>query len=173
VLDLRNSHNRVIGSTLNTALMPTRHQHDPFLDAPLRPTSLNPSVRAQASLAPSRSRPQRDLFAPALLRRPTSRATPRVADEVLADPDSDDDNATHQHLQQQRRLRRIRGASPLRPRGEEDVEIVNRQPDGGYLLGAKETNETIAALIWAPELQDAKVASGEKLSTYWEEKIAR
>jgi len=39
------------------------------------------------------------------------------------------------------------------------VEIVNRQPDGGYLLGAKETNETIAALIWAPELQDAKVAS--------------
>jgi len=70
-------------------------------------------------------------------------------------------------------LRRIRGASPLRPRGEEDVEIVNRQPDGGYLLGAKETNETIAALIWAPELQDAKVASGEKLSTYWEEKIAR
>lgn len=53
------------------------------------------------------------------------------------------------------------------------MEIVNRQPDGGYLLGAKETNETIAALIWAPELQDAKVASGEKLSMYGEEKIAR
>lgn len=162
MLDLDNIHDRVICCTLNTALMPTRQQHDPFVDAPLRPTSLNPSLRVQASQAPSRVRPQRDLFAPALLRRPTSRATPRVADEVLADPDSDEENATHQHLQQQRRLRRIRGASPLRPRGDEDVEIVNRQPDGGYLLGGIEANESIAALIWAPEIQAAKAASGEK-----------
>jgi hypothetical protein len=131
-------------STLPTTTMPPRQQHDPFTDAPLRPTTGNPALRSQpsqhslrsnASTASSRSRAPRDLFAPHLSRRPTSRATPRVEDEVLADPVSDEELT----VPPPRQSRRIRQGSPekhsrARVRDGEELDIVNRQPNGSYIL---------------------------------------
>ncbi|KAK4570012.1 hypothetical protein LTR86_002982 [Recurvomyces mirabilis] len=141
---------------------PTRQPpHDPFTDAPLRPTTGNPSFRSQtsqsslrsnASNASARPRPPqqtRDLFAPALSRRPTSRTTPRVEDDVLADPDSEEEIAVMQRQRQRQArdgLRTVRQGSPEKGgaqyhgrrgaarREEEDVDIVNRQADGNYML---------------------------------------
>ena len=140
----------------------SRHPQDPFTDAPLRPTTsnatslaANPSLRNQtsqhslrsnASTASSRTRQQRDLFAPSLSRRPTSRATPRVEDEVLADSDSEQDLA----LQRQRQLRRTRLGSPegkhsrLKPKQDEEQDFVNRRSDGSYLLGVTGFGESVA-----------------------------
>ena len=144
---------------------PTRQHHDPFTDAPLRPTTGNPSFRTQTSQSSLRSnisnasarprQPQsRDLFAPALSRRPTSKTTPRVEDDVLADPDSDEDIAVVPRQRQARgALRTGRHGSPEkgpqhhgRARGvarreEEDIDIVNRQADGNYMLDVSGINE--------------------------------
>ena len=139
----------------------SRQPHDPFTDAPLRPTTSNAtslgtqsplrdqtsqhSLRSNASAASARPRQQRDLFAPSLSRRPTSRATPRVEDEVLADSDSENDLATRQ-----RQLRRIRHGSPegkhsrLKTKQDEEQDFVNRQADGSYLLGVAGFGETVA-----------------------------
>ncbi len=130
------------------------HPTDPFTTAPLQPTTSNStslrtqssqhSLRSNASTASTRPRPQNNLFAPALSRRPTSRATPRVDDEVLADSESE----TEQHpaaSSRQRPLRRLRNGSPSisgagkqRPqkvKQEDEVEFVNRRADGSFLLG--------------------------------------
>ena len=134
--------------------MPPRNQHDPFTDAPLRPTTSNattlstqPSLRSQtsqhslrsnASTASSRQRQQRDLFAPALSRRPTSRATPRIESDgvadVYADADSEGDLTAD--------LRRLN----LKSKGDEDggMDFVNRRPDGSFLLGVSGFGETVA-----------------------------
>lgn len=136
--------------------MPPRQPHDPFTDAPLRPTSSNAtslraqnsqhSLRSNNSTASAPSRPQRDLFAPSRSRRPTSRATPRVEDEVLADSDSEPDLAA----QRQRQMRRIRHGSPegkhsrLKVKQEDEHDFVNRRADGSYLLGVAGFGDTVA-----------------------------
>ncbi|KAK5109465.1 hypothetical protein LTR62_007025 [Meristemomyces frigidus] len=149
--------------------MPPRHPHDPFTNAPLRPTTGNPSFRAQtsqsslrshasnASNASSRPRQPRDLFAPTLSRRPTSRTTPRVEDEVLADADSDEEWEA-QAQRQQLRARQLRQGSPdkvqrhgrsravARHEQEEVFDIVYRQPDGTYMLDASEAGTAVSAL---------------------------
>ena len=152
--------------------MPPRQAQDPFTDAPLRPNN-NAPLRAQqgmrptASTASARPRQQRDLFAPALSRRPTSRSTPRVEDEVLADPDSEEEMAG----QRQKHIRRIRQGSPegkysrLKPQQEEEPDIVNRQPDGSYLLDVSASNEAITQHMFAPELQAARDAAGRLRSS--------
>jgi hypothetical protein len=151
--------------------MPPRNQHDPFTDAPLRPTTSNattlstqPSLRSQtsqhslrssASTASSRQRQQRDLFAPTLSRRPNSRATPRIENDgvadVYADADSEGDLAADLR---QRQMRKVRHGSPegkmgrlnLKSKGEEDggMDFVNRRPDGSFLLGVSGFGETAA-----------------------------
>lgn len=94
-----------------------------------------------------RPRQQRDLFAPTLSRRPTSRATPRVEDEVLADSDSENDLALQQR---ERQLRKIRHDSPegrhsrQKVKQDEELDFVNRQADGSYLLGVAGFGETVA-----------------------------
>ena len=141
---------------------PSRQPHDPFTDAPLRPTTSNAtslstqpslrnqtsqnSLRSNASAASNRARQHQGLFAPSLSKRPTSRTTPRVEDEVLADSESEQDLAARQ-----RQLRRIRHGSPegkhsrLKAKQDEEQDFVNRQPDGSYLLGvASFGNETVA-----------------------------
>ncbi|TKA69916.1 hypothetical protein B0A55_07638 [Friedmanniomyces simplex] len=144
--------------------MPARQPPDPFTDASLRPTTANPalhgqtsqqSLRSDASSASSRTRQQRDLFAPALSRRPTSRTHPRAAGgEVLADPaDSEEE---------QRQARKPRPGSPpselrhgRRPRArqeEEDWEMVNRRPNGEYLLDVSGSNEALESEMCAPEM---------------------
>ena len=147
--------------------MPPRQAHDPFTDAPLRPNNNAPlraqqGVRPTASTASARTRKQRDLFAPSLSRRPTSRSTPRVEDGVLADPDSEEELIG----QRQRHMRRIRQGSPegkhsrLKPPQEEEPDIVNRQSDGSYLLDVSASNEAITSHLFAPELQAARDAAG-------------
>lgn len=158
--------------------MPPRQQHDPFTDAPLRPTHANPALRGQASqqslrsntsTASSRTRQQRDLFAPSLGRRPTARSTPHIEDEVLADPDSEEEVAIHR----QGRVRGMRQGSPegkhsrLKPKQEEEQCIVNKQADGSYLLGVSASNEAIAPQLMAPELEAAREADG-MLHRTWE-----
>lgn len=138
---------------------PSTHQpHDPFLDAPLRPTTSNAtslstnsalrtqtsqhSLRSNASTASARTRQQRDLFAPSLTRRGT---TPRYEDEVLADSDSEQD-VTAQRQKQTRRFRHG-GADPKYGRNkakqDEEQDFVNRTPDGSYLLGMAGFGETV------------------------------
>jgi len=148
--------------------MPPRQAQDPFTDAPLRPNG-HPPLRAQqgvrptASTASAQTRQQRDLFAPSLSRRPTSRSTPRIEDEVLADPDSEEELIG----QRQKQLRRIRQGSPehkhsrLKPQQEEEPDIVNRQSDGSYLLDVSASNEAITSHLFAPELQAARDAAGK------------
>jgi hypothetical protein len=140
---------------------PTRHPSNPFDSVPpLQPTHSNVvpnnatlrnqssqhSLRSNASAASSRPRQQRDLFAPSRSRRPTGRATPHVEDEVLADPDTEEELTAAQH--RQRQLRRVRHGSPESKHGRSKVkqteaqDFVNRQPDGSYLLGVAGFGET-------------------------------
>lgn len=125
---------------------PSRSQHDPFTTTS---NAAGPSLRTNASAAPTRTRQQ--LFAPSLSRRPTGRATPRVDDDVLPDSDSEQENVTAPRQRQP--VRRIRHASPEGRHGRlkhkqppqvqaEELDIVNRQPDGTYLLG----NSTMGVL---------------------------
>lgn len=150
---------------------PARQPHDPFTDAPLRPTTSNAtnpalrsqtsqqSIRSNASAASSRTRGPTGstLFAPALSRRPNSRSTPRVDDGsgILADSDSEIENEPSVQ-RPQRQLRRVRHGSPEakgaglgragkgKVKQEEEVDFVNRRPDGSYLLGVQGVGETLA-----------------------------
>ncbi|EMC97357.1 hypothetical protein BAUCODRAFT_138665 [Baudoinia panamericana UAMH 10762] len=139
--------------------MPPRQPHDPFSNAPLRPASSNPSLRdrqsqqslrSNASSTSARSRQQRDLLAPSRSRRPISRAAQRVADEVLEDPESGE-NAGQSPS---RSTRQGQGSPDLRhgrsrARQQQDVEpdIVNRQADGGYLIGISAANDGLRSTM--------------------------
>ena len=159
---------------------PPRQAHDPFTDAPLRPTTSNAtslstqaplrsqtsqhSLRSNASAASARTRQQRDLFAPSLSRRPTGRTTPRVEDEVLVDSESEQDLAARQ-----RQLRRIRHGSPegkhsrLKAKQDEEQDFVNRQPDGSYLLGVAGFGEMVAVpQMSIPKTEDELDQAGRK-----------
>ena len=152
--------------------MPIRPAHDPFTEAALRPTTGNPALRGQtsqqslrphASTTTSRTR-QRDLFAPSLSRRPTSRTTPRVEDGVLADPDSEGETVD---LRQRHVMRRVRQGSPevkqsrAKPKQEEELDIVNRQANGGYLLGISASSEETALQQVSEEMQMEQEAAGK------------
>lgn len=161
---------------------PTRQSHDPFIDAPLRPTTSNAtslatsstlrsqtsqqSLRSTASGASTRTAQPRGFLAPSHSRRPASRATPRVEDEVLADSDSEQDLAGLQ-----RQLRRIRHGSPegkhsrLKAKQDEEQDFVNRQPDGSYLLGVAGFGETVAVpQMNIPKTEDELDQAGMKMS---------
>lgn len=140
---------------------PNRAQHDPFTTTS---NAAGPSLRTNASAASTRTRQQ--LFAPSLSRRPTSRTTPRVDDDVLPDSDSEQENATAQR--QRRQVRRIRHGSPegrhgrTKPKQQpqaqiEELDIVNRQPDGSYLLGGPTMGILAAPTVFG---QDVAEASG-------------
>ena len=142
-------------------------------------------MRPTASTASTRTRPQQprdNLFAPNLSRRPTARSTPKLDDEVLADPESEAEAAAAA-AQRQRQTRRARQGSPesrlasgkARVRTEElpgveeeeEVvgEIVNRREDGGYLLGVSAGNEALAQHLFAPELKAELEVAGKELDT--------
>ncbi|KAK3713904.1 hypothetical protein LTR37_008154 [Vermiconidia calcicola] len=163
---------------------PSRHPQDPFTDAPLRPTTSNAtslapngplrnqssqqSLRSNASAASTRTRQQREgLFATSQARRPANRATPHVEDEVLADSDSEQDLVTQRQKQQQ--LRRIRHGSPegklnrSKPKQDKELDFVNRQPDGSYLLGGGGFGETVAV----PQLPVTKTEE-EQVDAHYE-----
>lgn len=126
-----------------------------------------------ASAAPTAS-----LFAPSLLRRPTSRTTPRVEEDVvLPDSDSEPDGSmlglAQRPRPQQQPLRRTRRRSPensrharLRSRQQaEDQDIVHRQPDGSYLLGASTLGIAAPQTMFALGQQDGEMTP-EQLDNY-------
>ncbi|KAI7466350.1 hypothetical protein KC357_g7380 [Hortaea werneckii] len=154
-------------------------------------------MRPTASTAPTRTRhqqPRDNLFAPNLSRRPTARSTPKVEDEVLADPESEAEAAAA--AQRHRQTRRARQGSPESriaggkarvkteelPQKEDEAgvvgEIVNRREDGGYLLGVSAGNEALAQHLFAPELKaelevaetDAQDAANAR--SYWTSGVA-
>ena len=157
---------------------PTRQPHDPFTDAPLRPTTSNAtslanssalrsqtsqhSLRSNASTASARTRQQRDLFAPSLSRRGT---TPRYEDDVLADSDTEQD-LTAQLQKQTRRAKH--GAADTKygrskVKQDEEQEFVNRKPDGSYLLGAAGFGETVAVpQMSLPKTEEERDQEGEQ-----------
>lgn len=115
----------------------------------LRAQPSQQSLSSNASAASTRTRQQRELFAPALSRRPTSRTTPRVADEVLAD--SDEENQEREPIVHRPRqaLRRVRHRSPegrlarARPKQQvEEADIVNRDATGNFLMKAPHGSKT-------------------------------
>ncbi|KAM3417454.1 hypothetical protein BST61_g5700 [Cercospora zeina] len=154
--------------------------HDPFTTSSTTASSLRShhpqtnlrSNNANANAAAAATRPRQpaaNLFAPSLLRRPTGRTTPRVEEDVvLPDSDSEADMSLLAQTRQPRlqQTRRTRHGSPdtgrhgrLRPRQQaEEQELVNRQPDGSYLLGAS-TLGIIAApkTMFAPAQHDGEV----------------
>lgn len=156
-----------------------RPQHDPFTDAPLRPSASlgssshnlrgqasQHSLRSTASTANSRSRQQTNLFAPSLSRRPTSRATPSFDDDVLADETEEDELTSSQVARQQRqRHGKIRHGSPeskharLQKSKPEDVEFVKRRTDGGY---QKDMSEIDAVLAEHMQEDDMKIMVDEQ-----------
>ncbi|KAI6985219.1 hypothetical protein KC332_g13070 [Hortaea werneckii] len=155
-------------------------------------------MRPTASTASTRTRhqqPRDNLFAPNLSRRPTARSTPKLDDEVLADPESEAEAAAAAQRQRQRQTRRARQGSPesrlasgkarvkteeLPEVVEEEVvgEIVNRREDGGYFLGVSTGNEALAQHLFAPELKaelevaetDAQDAANAR--SYWTSGVA-
>ncbi|KAI7549936.1 hypothetical protein KC331_g3501 [Hortaea werneckii] len=154
-------------------------------------------MRPTASTASTRTRhqqPRDNLFAPNLSRRPTARSTPKVEDEVLADPESEAEAAAAAAaLQRPRQTRRARQVSPESrlasakarvkteelPQEEAEVgDIVNRREDGGYLLGVSAGNEALAQHLFAPELKaelevaetDAQDAANAR--SYWTSGVA-
>lgn len=141
-------------------------------------------MRPTASTASTRTRhqqPRDNLFAPNLSRRPTARSTPKVEDEVLADPESEAEAAAAAAaLQRPRQTRRARQVSPESrlasakarvkteelPQEEAEVgDIVNRREDGGYLLGVSAGNEALAQHLFAPELKAELEVAGKKYNT--------
>lgn len=152
----------------------SRAPHDPFTSSSNAPSSLR-----QASVAPTRSRQQApSLFAPSLLRRPTSRTTPRVEEGVvLQDSDSEEDASllglARRPRQQQQQLRRARHGSPdnsrharLRPRQQaEEQDIVHRQPDGSYLLGASTLGIAAPQAMFGMGQQEGEMTT-EQLDNY-------
>jgi len=69
---------------------------------------------------------------------------------VLADSDSEEERGG----QRQRQLRRTRQVSPeqkmgrRRARQDEELDIVNRKPNGDYLMDVSASNE-----MWLPQLE--------------------
>ena len=152
-----------------------RPPHDPFTSN----TASSLRQPTHASAAPTRTRQPPSLFAPSLLRRPTSRTTPRVEEDVvLPDSDSEPDTsllglAQRPRQQQQQPLRRTRHGSPensrharLRARQQaEDHDIVHRQPDGSYLLGASTLGIAAPQTMFAMGQQDGDMTP-EQLDNY-------
>lgn len=126
-----------------------------------RPASQH-SLRSNATAAPSRVRTQRDLFAPSLSRRPTTSATPHIQAEVLADSGSSDEDTVDLR---QRQLRRIRHGSPAGKISKsiegavEEQDIVNRQPDGNYLLNS--SMQSVMVPQTSAETEEDVAAKGE------------
>ena len=168
---------------------PTRQQHDPFTDAPLRPTtgnatSLAPSahnlrgqasqhsLRSNASTASLRSRQQGALFAPSLSRRPTSRATPSFDDDVLADEEDEEvlAAAAQQHRRGGLRQARLKHGSPeskharlQKSKQEAEVEFVR---NAGNEAGEEE--ETTTGLQGVPLEGAVSIGEGRRtLSWIW------
>lgn len=87
---------------------------------------------------------------------------------MLADRDSEGETAA---AHRQRPLRRIRQGSPegrhgrAKPKVEEELEIVNRQADGGYLLGMSAAGDAGAPELYAMELQAEREATGRPYVT--------
>ena len=148
--------------------MPSARQtHDHFTDTALRPTTSNAtSLRTQtsqqslASNASTRTRPQRELFAPAISRRG---ATPRFGDDVLADSDSEQDLPA----QRQQQTRRARHGSPNARYGrskvkhDEALDFVNRKADGSYLLGVAGFGDTVAVpQLTLPQSEEEREQDG-------------
>lgn len=163
----------------------TRQPHDPFTDAPLRPTTSNAtslstnsalrtqtsqhSLRSNASTASARTRQQRDLFAPSLTRRGT---TPRYEDDVLADSDSEQD-LTAQRQKQTRRIRHGGVDSKYgrnKAKQDEEQDFVNRKPDGSYLLGMAGFGETVTVpQMTLPKTDEEREQEGESFIIYKQE----
>lgn len=162
---------------------PPRAPHDPFTTSSNAASSLRhqqsqTNLRSHASSASTRTRQPPNLFAPALLRRPTGRTTPRVEEDVVL-PDSDTDQDVSllgQAAQRPRQqgLRRVRHASPdngrhgrTRPRQQQvdELDIVNRQPDGSYLLGASTLGIAAPPAMFALGQQDGDMTP-EQLDNY-------
>jgi len=83
-----------------------------------------------------------------------------VEDEVLADPDSEEEMAAQ-------RQRYVKRGSPeakhgrLRPKQTEEQDIVNRQADGSYLLGGSgDGHATLLGRLSVPEAEE-KEQKGE------------
>lgn len=169
----------------------SRAAHDPFTTSStaaassLRSHHSQTNLRANAaSTASTRTRQPANLFAPSLLRRPTSRTTPRVEEDVVL-PDSDSEVEVSLLAQtrqpQLQQTRRTRHESPdtgrhgrLRPRQQqaEEQDIVNRQPDGSYLLGASTLGIAAPKAMFAPSQQDGE-RTPEQEETYHRELARR
>ncbi|QIW98780.1 hypothetical protein AMS68_004298 [Peltaster fructicola] len=153
--------------------------NDPFVDGALRPTTSNAtslrsshprpqasqtSLRSGAgSAASTRTRQTREHFAPSLSRRAPSRALRRVEDDVLADSDSERDNVK---APSNTRLRRVRRLSPdtrtkPKPKQEEEISIVHRQPDGNFIREIPGEAEALKRHLMAQELLDEEQIKGE------------
>ncbi|KAF2208682.1 hypothetical protein CERZMDRAFT_87493 [Cercospora zeae-maydis SCOH1-5] len=168
--------------------------HDPFTTSSTTASSLrshHPQTNLRShnasSAATARTRqPAANLFAPSLLRRPTSRTTPRVEEDVvLPDSDSEADisllvQTRQPQLQQLQQTRRTRHGSPdtgrhgrLRPRQQaEEQDLVNRQPDGSYLLGACTLGIAAPKTMFAPAQQDGE-GTPDQEDTYHRELARR
>lgn len=166
----------------------SRAAHDPFTTSSTAAASSLRSHHSQtnlrsnaASTASTRTRQPANLFAPSLLRRPTSRTTPRVEEDVVL-PDSDSEVEVSLLAQtRQPQSRRTRHGSPdtgrhgrLRPRQQqaEEQDIVNRQPDGSYLLGASTLGIAAPKAMFAPSQQDGE-RTPEQEETYHRELARR
>lgn len=167
--------------------MPTTSSgSDPFRDHALRPTTSNATslpgsqLRSQASqaslrsnagsAASHRSRQARDPFAAGLTRRAPSRVLTRQPNTVLADSDSERDAVASSSGQRQPRLRRVRRMSPdvqqtkSTHQQNDEIEFVNRQSDGSFLLTRPGQAEALMEHMMAPELQDEIKVQGEPVS---------
>ncbi|PPJ52967.1 hypothetical protein CBER1_11477 [Cercospora berteroae] len=168
----------------------SRAAHDPFTTSSITATSSLRSHHSQTNLrsnAPSTAstrtlRQPANLFAPSLLRRPTSRTTPRVEEDVVL-PDSDSEVEVSLLAQtRQPQTRRTRHGSPdtgrhgrLRPRQQqaEEQDIVNRQPDGSYLLGASTLGIAAPKAMFAASPQQDGERTPEQEEMYHRELARR
>lgn len=125
----------------------------------LRAQASQSSIRSNATATSARTTRQQgnDLFAPTLSRRPTGRA--RAEDDVLADSGSEQETAvTHRPRPH---ARRVRHGTPearhtrQRPRPQlEEQDIVNRQADGNYLLGAVSLHAPVSAQLFGQQAHE-------------------
>lgn len=140
--------------------------HDPFnpsvpLERSLRGQASQQSLRSNTSTtsgrhATRRLRPPRsaeNLFASTLSRRPTGRATPRIEDEVLADPSAPEDGLPHER-------RRVRHGSPVKSKQDDPLggEIVNRRENGSYFLESSGDRPSVLPAVTAGTQQAIDMA---------------
>ncbi|EME81611.1 uncharacterized protein MYCFIDRAFT_78928 [Pseudocercospora fijiensis CIRAD86] len=156
------------------SMPPPRPPHDPFATtiptaSSLRHQPSQSSLRSHASAASTR---HNGLLTSARTRRPNNRSTPRLEDGVLADSESDRDTimAPRQKLLQQRGFRHgspeRRHARPKPARQQvEDQDIVNRQPDGSYLLGAPALGTPSLMPMYGSGHEDGEVNPARKYFT--------